>query len=121
MNSNTVQRLWRDEGLTVPVERRKKVAGVSTGTDIEVNAANMLWSIASWVFGANLIRRLTSVLFKIASMVDEHTRESLLHLVDRSITVVEVIQAITEVVEDRGALQMLRCANGPCVHFSCLA
>lgn len=46
-------------------------------------------------------------------MVNEHTRESLLNPVDRSITAVDVIQAIAEVVEDRGAPQMLRCDNRP--------
>lgn len=45
-NTKKVQRMWRNEGLTVPVKRRKKVACVSTGTSIEATAATIVWGIA---------------------------------------------------------------------------
>lgn len=117
-NETTVQQPWRDEGLTVPAKRRKKVASVSTGPSVEATAAKMAWNIAKRMIRGSLIRRLMVGVFKITSTVDARIRGSLPSPVDRSITAVDVIQAAAEVVEDRGAPQMLCCAIGACVHFS---
>jgi len=52
--------------------------------------------------------------FKIASRVDEHTRESLLDLTSRSITGEDVVAGIEDVISRRGAKpKILRCDNGP--------
>ncbi|MEV4124877.1 transposase family protein [Nocardia sp. NPDC049707] len=48
---------------------------------------------------------------KIASMVDEHTRESLLHLVERSITAKRLVAELERVFDVRGAPKMLRLVN----------
>ncbi|MBF6079719.1 transposase family protein, partial [Nocardia beijingensis] len=50
---------------------------------------------------------------KIASMVDEHTRESLLHLVERSITGEKLVAELRRVFAVRGVPKVLRCDNGP--------
>ncbi len=50
---------------------------------------------------------------KIASMVDEHTRESLLHLVERSITAEKLVIELGRVFAARGVPKVLRCDNGP--------
>ncbi|WP_280493236.1 integrase catalytic domain-containing protein [Nocardia asiatica] len=50
---------------------------------------------------------------KIASMVDEHTRESLLHLVERSITGGKLVTELARVFTLRGTPRVLRCDNGP--------
>jgi hypothetical protein len=51
---------------------------------------------------------------KIASMVDEHTRESLLHLVERSITAERLVGALESVFSVAGgAPDGLRMDNGP--------
>lgn len=108
VNRKKVQRLWREEGLKVPVGRRKKVAGTPTGDQVEASAPNVVWSI-DFQFDTTTDGRP----FKIASMVDEHTRESLLNIVGRSITALNVIEALAEVIEERGTPTMLRCDNGP--------
>jgi len=46
---------------------------------------------------------------KLASMVDEHTRESLLDITDTSITSERVIQAMQKIIDDRGAPLVIRC------------
>ncbi|WP_407674975.1 transposase [Nocardia puris] len=51
---------------------------------------------------------------KIASMIDEHTRESLLHIVERSITVERLVTELDRVFTARaGAPRALRMDNGP--------
>ncbi|WP_324614716.1 DDE-type integrase/transposase/recombinase [Mycobacteroides salmoniphilum] len=49
---------------------------------------------------------------KIASMVDEHTRESLLNIVDRSITSSRVVAELAKVIAVRGTPAALRLDNG---------
>jgi putative transposase len=50
---------------------------------------------------------------KLASMVDEHTRESILDITDRSITSEKVIDYVKKIIAQRGAPLVLRCDNGP--------
>jgi putative transposase len=51
---------------------------------------------------------------KIASMIDEHTRESLLHLVERSITAERLVTELERVFAAAGGPPMvLRVDNGP--------
>nr|WP_281181952.1 transposase family protein [Nocardia vaccinii] len=51
---------------------------------------------------------------RIASMIDEHTRESLLHLVERSITAEKLVTELQEVFTARGGPpRVLRMDNGP--------
>ncbi|MEV6389043.1 integrase catalytic domain-containing protein [Nocardia xishanensis] len=51
---------------------------------------------------------------KIASMIDEHTRESLLHLVERSITAERLVAELEKVFTAAGGPpQVLRMDNGP--------
>jgi putative transposase len=50
---------------------------------------------------------------KIASMIDEHTRESLLHLVERSITADRLIIELENVFAVHGVPMVLRMDNGP--------
>ena len=46
-------------------------------------------------------------------MVDEHTRESLLDITDRSITAEKVIDYLKKIIAERGLPKVLRCDNGP--------
>ena len=81
INKKRVHRIWREEGLQVAKRRRRKRVGESTGPIIDADAPNVVWAIDfqhdSTADGRG---------FKIASMVDEHTRESLLDVTARSIT-----------------------------------
>lgn len=72
MKHKKVQRLWRAEGLWVPVRRRRERLGASTVTEVTVDAPNRVWAI-DFQFDATDDGRPV----KIVSIVDEHTRECL--------------------------------------------
>jgi putative transposase len=103
-----VQRLWREEGLRVGRKPRRKRAGSSTSPITTVDAPNVVWAID---FQFDSLRCRTPV--KIASTVDEHTRESILDITDRSITSEKVIDYVKKIIAQRGAPLVLRCEYGP--------
>lgn len=72
VNHKKVQRLWREEGLRVPVRRRRKRVGSSTAEAPQADAPNVVWAV-DFQFDADETGRA----IKIASIVDEHTRECL--------------------------------------------
>ena len=76
-----IHRLWREEGLQVRVHSPRKRAGVSSIPPVEADAPNVVWAI-DFQFDSTTDGKA----IKIASMLDEHTRESRLHVVERSIT-----------------------------------
>ena len=82
VNHKKVQRLWRQEGLRVPQRRRRKRLGSSTAPDTPIaDAPNRVWAV-DFQFDSTTDGRPV----KIVSIVDEHTRECLGGLVERSIT-----------------------------------
>ena len=82
MNHKKLQRIWREEGLRVPQSRRRKPLGTSTtATAPTADAPNKVWAV-DFQFDATTDGRP----LKIVSIVDEHTRECLGGLVERSIT-----------------------------------
>src|SRR5690606_1361735 len=81
VNHRKIQRLWRDEGLRVPQRRRRKRVGSSTVDAPTADAANVVWAV-DFQFDADEHGRP----IKICSIVDEHTRECIGGLVERSIT-----------------------------------
>lgn len=108
VNHKKVQRLWREEGLRVPVKRRRKRLGSSTVDAPEASAPNVVWAV-DFQFDADEHGRA----IKIASIVDEHTRECLGGLVDRSITADKLVDELDRLVDARGYPAVLRCDNGP--------
>lgn len=108
VNRKKVQRIWREEGLRVARKPRRKRGGTTTCAITGADAPNVVWAID---FQFDSLRCGTPV--KLASMVDEHTRESLLDITDTSITSEKVIQAMQKVIDDRGAPLVIRCDNGP--------
>ena len=82
VNHKKLQRIWREEGLRVPQRRRRKRLGTSTTTTTPTaDAPNTVWAV-DFQFDATTDGRP----LKIVSIVDEHTRECLGGLVERSIT-----------------------------------
>jgi putative transposase len=81
INKKKIHRLWREEGLQVKVISPRKRAGVSSILPVEADAPNVVWAI-DFQFDSTIDGKT----IKIASMVDEHTRCSLLNIVERSIT-----------------------------------
>ncbi|MDT0263406.1 IS3 family transposase [Jatrophihabitans lederbergiae] len=113
VNHKKVQRLWREEGLRVPQRRRRKRLGTSTAPDRpKADAANAVWAV-DFQFDATTDGRP----IKIVSIVDEHTRECLGGLVERSITADVLIDELDCIATTRGYPAVLRCDNGP--EFAC--
>lgn len=109
VNHKKIQRLWREEGLRVPQRRRRKRLGTSTASDRpRADAANRVWAV-DFQFDATTDGRP----IKIASIVDEHTRESLGGLVERSITSDVLIDELDRIAATRGYPAVLRSDNGP--------
>ena len=109
VNHKKIQRLWREEGLRVPQRRRRKRLGASTALDTpKADAPNKVWAI-DFQFDATTDGRP----IKIASIIDEHTRECLGGLVDRSITGDKLIDELDRLASTRGYPAVLRADNGP--------
>lgn len=108
VNHKKVQRLWREEGLRVPVKRRRKRVGSSTAEAPQADAPNVVWAV-DFQFDADETGRA----IKIASIVDEHTRECLGGIVARSITGDDLTAHLDAIAADRGLPEVLRCDNGP--------
>src|SRR3954452_13406322 len=107
VNHKKIQRLWREEGLRVPQPRRRKRLGVSTAPLLPVaDAPNRVWAV-DFQFDATTDGRPV----KIASIVDEHTRECLGGLVARGITADALIDALDRIAVQRGYPQVLRSDN----------
>ena len=104
-----IHRLWREEGLQVRVHSPRKLAGVSSIPPIEADAPSVVWAI-DFQFDSTTDGKA----IKIASMIDEHTRMSLLHVVGRSITAERLVTELeTAFVLAGGPPKVLRMDNGP--------
>ncbi len=108
VNHKKIQRLWRDEGLRVPQRRRRKRVGSSTVDAPAAVAPNLVWAV-DFQFDADEQGRP----IKICSIVDEHTRECIGGLVERSITADRLTAHLEDLVAARGAPAVLRSDNGP--------
>ncbi|RBO85266.1 transposase InsO family protein [Nocardia puris] len=109
VNLKKVHRLWRDEGLQVREHHPRKRAEISSVPPIEADAPKVVWAL-DCQFDSTVDGRAV----KIASMIDEHTRESLLHLVERSITAEKLVAELERVFATRGGPpKVLRMDNGP--------
>jgi transposase InsO family protein len=108
-NHKRLQRLWRREGLRVPQRRRRKRIGASTTSENAVaDAPNRVWAGDFQFDGTTDGRPI-----KIVSIVDEHTRECLGGLVERSVTADVLIDELDRLAAQRGYPAVQRCDNGP--------
>ena len=110
VNHKKVQRLWREEGLRVIVRKRRKRVGSSTVPPVPTaTAANMVWAVDLQYDSTTDGRPI-----KILSVVDEHTRECLGGLVERSITAEVLAAELNQIAFARGGgPAVLRLDNGP--------
>jgi putative transposase len=109
INVKKVHRLWCEEGLQRRVHGPRKRSGTSSVPTVVADAPKVVWAI-DFQFDSTTDGKA----IKIASMVDEHTRESLLHLVERSITADRLVPELERVfVAAGGPPKVLRMDNGP--------
>jgi transposase InsO family protein len=99
VNHKKVQRLWRDEGLRVPQRRRRKAGRVKHSTPAPRRRTRRNRGRAvDFQFHSTTDGRPV----KIVSIVDEHTRECLGGLVERSITADTLIEELDRLTDQRG-------------------
>lgn len=114
VNHKKIQRLWREEGLRVPLRRRRKRVGMSTTPNPPTaDAPDKVWAV-DFQFDATTGGRPV----KIVSIVDEHARECLGGLVERSITGEDLIGELGRLAAVRGcpAVAGLRQRPGTGLH-----
>jgi transposase InsO family protein len=109
VNHKKVQRLWREEGLRVPIRTRRKRVGAST--DAGTPTADEPNSV--WAFDFQYDATENGRPIKILSIIDEYTRENIGGLVERSINATQVVEEFSRVIAARGAPKVIRCDNGP--------
>lgn len=109
INGKRVQRVRRQEGLQVSKgQRRMRRVGVSTAQRQRAEKANQVWS---WDFVADQTENGTR--FRILTLIDEYTRQSLGMRVDWSIRAVDAITILEAAMAEYGAPGHLRSDNGP--------
>ena len=110
VNKKKVHRLWTEEGLQRRVHSPRKRAGQSSWpAEVAADAPKVVWAL-DFQFDSTIDGKA----IKIASMLDEHTRESLLNIVERSITADRLIEQLhTCFAAASGPPLVLRMDNGP--------
>jgi transposase InsO family protein len=112
-----IHRLWREEALQVKVVSSRQRAGASSIPPVDADAPKVVWAI-DFQFDSTIDGKA----IKIASMIDEHTRESLLNIVDRSITGERLVEELKKVFAAVGGPpKVLRMDNGPELVFPSFA
>ena len=89
MNKKKVHRLWKEEGLQVRIYHPRKRGGVSSCPQTEADAPNVVWAM-DFQFDPTVDGKSV----KIASMIDEHTRLSLMNIVERSIPAQRLVEEL---------------------------
>lgn len=111
VNRKRVHRLWKQNGLKVPVKQHKRRRVGSSENGIIRHRASQKDHVWAWDFIHD--RTEDGRALKWLSVVDEYTRECLALEVRRSFTSDDVIGVLRELVLIRGTPQHIRSDNGP--------
>jgi putative transposase len=112
VNRKAVQRRWREEGLRVPAQRRKRQRlGTSTCPADRLAAQH---PNHGWALDSQFDQTQDGRILKLLNVVDEHTREALAITVERRIDADTTVAVLDHLVVQRGtAPRFIRCDNGP--------
>jgi len=108
VNHKKVERLWREEGLTVPVKRRQRRRGKGLERPVRPLYPNHVWAYDFMEDSCLNGRKL-----RILTVVDEFTRETYETYVDYSIPAAKVIEVLEFLFTLHGPPRYLRSDNGP--------
>jgi putative transposase len=111
VNHKRVRRLWRDEGLQVPIRRRKqRLAGIGT----HVGAMSPIAPDALWACDFQFDRTIGGRQVKLLNIIDEFTREALAIVVAHTIGADDVVAVLDRLAWQRGGPPaFVRFDNGP--------
>jgi len=111
VNDKRIERLWRREGLKVPMKQPKKGRlWLNDGSCVRLRPEyrNQVWSY-------DFVHHRTDDgrAFRTLNILDEHSRECLAIRVKRKLNSTEVIDALTDLFILRGVPADIRSDNGP--------
>jgi transposase InsO family protein len=111
VNHKRVERIWRQEGLKVPHKQpKRKRLWLNDGSCIRLKPE---YRDHVWSYDFVMDRTSDGRLFKILTLLDEYSRESLALRVDRKLTSKEVIDVLSDLFLYRGIPDYIRSDNGP--------
>jgi putative transposase len=109
VNHKCVERIYREEGLSVRKRKRKRVAGSVRLPAVQAMQPDQVWSLDFVSDALAWGRKL-----RMLTVVDTYTRESLAIEVDTSLSGVRVARVLDRVISERGALPAeIVMDNGP--------
>jgi transposase InsO family protein len=114
VNHKRVERIWRLEGLKVPQKQPKRGRlWLTDGSCIRLRPQH---KDHVWSYDIVMERTSNGRAFRILTILDEYTRESLAILVGRHIRSQDVIDQLFNLFLFRGLPEHIRSDNGPLVH-----
>jgi putative transposase len=112
VNRKAIQRRWREEGLRVPTQRRKRQRIGTSSCPADRLAAEHPKHV--WALAYQFDQTTDGRILKLLNVVDEHTREALTIAVDRRIDADATVKVLDHLVAGRQtAPRFLRCDKGP--------
>jgi putative transposase len=111
VNHKRVERLWRREGLKVPQKQAKRRRlWLNGGSCVRLRAA---YKDHVWSYDFVADRTSDGRAFRMLTIVDEHTRESLAIDVARKLKSEDVLERLSDLFICRGVPKYIRSDNGP--------
>ena len=111
VNHKRVERIWRREGLQVPQKQPKRARlWLNDGSCIRLRPS---WQNHVWSYDFVAARTHEGKLFRMLTILDEFSRESLAILVGRSLRSEDVMHCLADLFLDRGIPDYIRSDNGP--------
>ena len=111
VNSKRVQRIWRQEGLKVPTRQPKRGRlWLNDGSCIQLRPEH---KNHVWAYDFVSDRTANGRAFRMLTVVDEYTRESLAIRVERKLDSTHVLEVLAKLFLQRGPPAHIRSDNGP--------
>jgi len=108
INHKRTERIYREEGLSLRIKRRKKMASTLRVEVPRPTHPNHIWSMDFMKDGLSDGRKL-----KVLPIVDEYTKKSFRIEVDTSITGARVVRILNEIAPAEGLPEIIIIDNGP--------
>jgi putative transposase len=106
VNAKRIYRIYKEEGLVVRTQKRKKAATA------RVPLATALRPNQRWSMDFVSDKRSDGRWFRVLTVIDQFTRECILLLADQSLTAAKVAGALDRAVGERGAPESITVDNG---------
>jgi transposase InsO family protein len=111
VNHKRVERLWRQEGLKVPQKQpKRRRLWLADGSCVRLRPA---FKDHVWSYDFLHARTHDGRVFRVLSIIDEHTRECLSLDVARKFTSEDILERLSDLFVRRGVPDCLRSDNGP--------